>query len=134
MVEKTKCILQAIFAGKAVSETYLNQAADWADALTRRESRGPGDTDNALRRVADRTGIPYRALWSLRYRRPKCPVKIRGIFAMVREAYINECLKQAKKLEQEAQIAKAISGPLHPSVVEAEALVASTYEGLEGED
>lgn len=133
MAQKSSSILQKIFAGRAVSETYLDQAAHWADVMTRRESRGTGDTDSALRRVADRTGIPYRALWSLRYRRPKCPVKIRGIFAMVREAYIAECLKQARKLEQEAQIAKAIAGPDHPFVVEAEALAAQTHESLMGE-
>ena len=40
------------------------------DELLRLEIRGPGDTANAMRRIATRAAIPFGKLWALRYRPP----------------------------------------------------------------
>lgn len=97
------------------------QARDWATKLVRSESRGPGDTDNAMRRLARRYGLDYGALWGLRYRPP------RRIFAdtynALAAAYTAECERQMRALEHELQVTKALAGDCHDSVVSAQALV-----------
>lgn len=109
--------------GEGMSDVYLHRASAWADQMVARESRGPGDTDEARRRVATRHRIPYSTLFALKWRKPKCPQRIRGIYEQVREAYLNECMRQVVHLEHEIQITKALAGPDDPTVVEAEALV-----------
>lgn len=37
------------------------QAREWAVAMVKRESRGPGDKENAMKRLANRHDIPWRA-------------------------------------------------------------------------
>lgn len=49
----------------------VDQAHEWSDEMVRRDLRGPGDVDNAMRRVARRIGVAYSLLWNLRYRKPK---------------------------------------------------------------
>jgi hypothetical protein len=50
----------------------VDEAAQWADWLVRREHRGPGDTVEAARhRAARKHRVPERLLWTLRYRKPK---------------------------------------------------------------
>ena len=54
-------------------EKPMNGVADaqrWANELVKNESRGPGDTENAMRRLESRFGISWRTFWSLRYRAP----------------------------------------------------------------
>lgn len=50
---------------------FVEQSRAWARDLVNADVRGPGDLDNAMRRVEARWGIPFAALWSLRYRPPK---------------------------------------------------------------
>lgn len=51
---------------------YVGEATEWANALVRSESRGPGDFLPAMARVAaNRVGIAYETLFKLRYRKPK---------------------------------------------------------------
>lgn len=45
-------------------------ASEIARRLVQAESRGPGDTENAMRRISSRWGVPFTFLWSLRYRPP----------------------------------------------------------------
>jgi hypothetical protein len=54
-----------------MSDALVSDAQGWAKWLILQESRGPGDTENAMRRVAARYGVDFRALWALRYRPPK---------------------------------------------------------------
>ena len=49
----------------------VEEAAQWAAHLVHEESRGPGDYENARRTVARKIGVPFAALWALRYRPPK---------------------------------------------------------------
>lgn len=92
--------------------------------LLRWESRGPGDTENAMRRVARRHGIDYGALWSLRYRAPK---RIWADVAnAISAAYDAEVERQREKLKHAAITAEQTLGANHPSVRRAQALVRRT--------
>jgi hypothetical protein len=59
--------------GEAVMSdaALLGEATGWAKRLTRAEARGPGDIENAWRRLEARYGIPWRSFWALRYRPPQ---------------------------------------------------------------
>lgn len=90
------------------------QARQWADDLVRGESRGPGDTENAMRRIGIRTGIPWRVFWALRYRPP--PDLWASVHERLRAAYLAECERQMRKLEYDIEITKALAGPDHDTV------------------
>ena len=62
-----KMFLQGSNMSKA---PYITEAADMARFLTLRESRGPGDMDNAWERLEARYAIPRGIFWALRYRLP----------------------------------------------------------------
>jgi hypothetical protein len=102
---------------------YIDQAVTWSKDLTRWRSRGPGDLENAMRDVERDYGVDYWILWRLRYR----PSQIRDIgvsvYMRLRGAYEAERERQRRKLALEIEITKAITGPDHPAVVKAAALV-----------
>ena len=50
---------------------YVEEASRWARSLVHSEARGPGDHQNAMRRVARRLHVPFNTLWRLHYRKPK---------------------------------------------------------------
>lgn len=60
---------------------FVEHASYWADKLVHWESKGPGDYENARRRLARRIGVPFATLWALRYRKPKfiSPAKYKRI-------------------------------------------------------
>lgn len=101
----------------------VEHAAEMARSLIQREARGPGDTDNAMRRVADEYGVPYTDLWKLRYRKPK------RIYADVLLALANafEAQREAqlKRLEHERAITK-VKGRLSSYLVAASDALART--------
>lgn len=102
----------------ATAEVLL--AKDYASDLLRWETRGPGDTDNAMRRISTRHGIEYNSLWSLRYRAPK---RIwADVLTALREAHAKECERQRRKLDNAATAAEPILGSDRPSVRTARAL------------
>ncbi len=87
---------------------FVTEASRMAHELVRMESRGPGDLDNALHRIEARHGVPYAALWALRYRKPKdvgC-----SIFARLKAAYASECWRQEQRYQQERQATQAKTG------------------------
>lgn len=97
-------------------------AKEMASNLVLRESRGPGDLDNAMRRIEAKYGVPYSVLWSLRYRQPKDILL--GVFTKLRAAYQAECARQAALLEHELMRTKAVDDDLDQKLVaEVEALV-----------
>lgn len=102
------------------------QAKGLASELLRWESRGPGDTDNALRRIAQRHKIEYGALWSLRYRKPK---RIWADVAnAIAAAYENERQRQIRKLAHDIAITEATAGHSKVRVAKARAVLRSTVE------
>lgn len=97
-------------------------AKNWADALVRRESRGTGDTENAMHRLETRYGIPWRVFWSLRYRPPKDMLV--SVFCQLRAAYFSECERQQALLQHEITVARAKSVFVEDIMVEMDSLVA----------
>ncbi len=86
----------------------MSGAADaraWANELVRRESRGPGDMENAMRRLEYRYGINWRTFWQLRYR-PPSDVFV-GVYLQLKAAYEAECERQERMLRHEREITKA---------------------------
>jgi len=99
----------------------VDQAAQWASRLTHAESRGPGDIENAWRRLEARYGVPWRAFWALRYRRPRDIAA--SIYLRLQAAYQAECERQMRLLTHELEITKAIVGPDSAAVAAAQAVV-----------
>lgn len=99
----------------------VTEAQGWANKLVARESRGPGDMENAMRRLETRYGIPWRTFWSFKYR-PPTDVFVR-VYLQIRLAYIAECERQTRLLQHEISITKLKVGPHSKAVRAAEALV-----------
>ena len=106
---------------KFLQERNVNFAKEMASRLVTREARGPGDLENAMRRIEARYGVPYGLLWGLRYRPPK-DILLQP-FQCLLAAYRAECERQMRQLQHEIKITKATAGANHPAVRAAEALV-----------
>ena len=83
----------------------VDAASSWTEAMVRRESRGHGDTDNALQRLSRRYGISYRTLWGLKYRKPKDIWAT--VYLKIQAAYECELERQKELLRHEIAIAQA---------------------------
>ena len=91
---------------KTMSATaYVDQASTMADRLVNREARGPGDTDNAMRRCAQKFGVPYAFLWALRYRKPKRVFA--DLYFALQEAVERQRQQQERLFEHERAITEA---------------------------
>lgn len=112
--------------GKIMSDVFVSNAQDWANELVRRESRGPGDYENAMRRLESRYGIPWQTFWRLRHGRLK-DIYV-SIYVRLQAAYQAECERQMRLLAHEIEIAKAKGLSHSSSVAKAEALVRSVEE------
>lgn len=106
-----------------LQKSPVDQAAAWADELVKFESRGPGDLENAMHRVARRHGLPHSIFWKLRYRRPKDVFA--SIYLTLQTAYAAECERQHRRLAHEVELTRAIAGAADPLVVAASAVVAT---------
>jgi hypothetical protein len=102
---------------------FLDQAATWSKDLTRMKSRGPGDTQNAMRSIEREYGIDYGFLWSLRYRRDQLKIISVSVYETIRAAYREECSKQMRKLKHEIRITEEIAGADCDAVRAAKAVV-----------
>jgi hypothetical protein len=112
--------------GKIMSDVFVSNAQEWANELVRRESRGPGDYENAMRRLESRYGIPWQTFWRLRHGRLK-DVYV-SIYVRLQAAYQAECERQMRLLAHEIEIAKAKGLAGTPAVAAAEALVDEAQE------
>lgn len=69
--------------------------------MVQRESQGPGDIENALRRLEERYGLPFWSLWHIRKGKAKsCEV---SLFARIEAAYFDMCGRQATSLLSEIE-------------------------------
>lgn len=108
--------------GDGESKMTVATAQQMARTLVQREARGPGDLDNAMRRLEARYGVPYSFLWSLRYRPPKNMLVT--AWQTLRSAYAAECARQARILSHELAVMEATTDDIDPALVEqVEALV-----------
>lgn len=97
--------------------SVVDEAAGWADALLRREHRGPGDTIDAARaRLARRHKLPEQVLWALRYRRPK---DIAGsIYRALWRAYEAETQSMEARIAENLKLIEALpAGPSRDRMV-----------------
>jgi hypothetical protein len=106
---------------KMAASSEVAEARVWFNWLLRQESRGPGDTANAMRRVAQRAGVKYGELWSLRYREPKRVWA--DLYNKLAMAYRAECERQQSLLAHELEKTRLVAGPDHVAVRAAEALL-----------
>jgi hypothetical protein len=111
-------------SGQSMTDiAYVDEAADWARRLTHAEARGPGDIENAWRRLETRYGVSFHTWWALRYRKPKDIAA--SVYFRMRAAYEDACERQARSLAHELAITKAKAGASHPAVVAAETALGS---------
>ena len=76
--------------------------------MVRKEQTGPGDTDNALRRLARHYGIGFWTLSHLRKGNAKtCDTTL---YERVRTAYLDLCVRQIEALQHEIAIEEAGRG------------------------
>jgi hypothetical protein len=106
---------------------YVDQAATWAKRLTQTEARGPGDMENAWRRLEARYGVSWRTFWALRYRKPREITAF--LFDQLKAAHAAECERQERLFKHEREITAAISGPDSVLVRAASALAGEDSEG-----
>lgn len=85
---------------------YVEQAAQWANFLTKTESRGPGDLPNAWQRLEYKYGIPSAVFWSLRYRKPRGILT--GLYTALKAAHDQEKQRQYRLLQHELQTARLL--------------------------
>lgn len=102
---------------------FVDQAAGWAKHLTQREARGPGDMENAWHRLEARYGVPWRAFWALRYRKPR-DITV-SLYHRLHSAYVAECERQQRLLAHEIETTKTITGSHTAAIRAAETLVGS---------
>lgn len=84
------------------ASAFVSEATEKASWLVGQEVRGPGDVENAMRRLEMKFGIPYAALWALRYRPPKSVVT--ELFVRICEAHEIERASQRKRFNDEDAI------------------------------
>ncbi len=105
--------------------SVVSEAKGWANFLVRSESHGPGDTDNAMRRVARRYGLPNSTLWALRYRAPKD--LLASVYLKLRSAYQAEHERQLARLADDLARTRQEAGA-HSILYRAAAVLARAEE------
>ena len=98
-----------------------------ARKLVHDESRGSGDTDNAMRRLSRRYDIPHSLLWALRYRPPHDI--LHGAWMRLMDAYEVECSKQERRYAAERLRTRALKHAANQNLVRAADLVAGKKNG-----
>lgn len=81
-------------------------ASDYVRQMIHRESRGPGDYENAMGRLEAKYGLGFWTLDHLRKNKAKtCEVTL---YARIRAAFADHCGRQAARLLEEAKTAQAV--------------------------
>jgi hypothetical protein len=84
---------------------FVDHAAEMNRVLVNGECRGPGDLENAMRRVEMTWGIPFAVSWAFRYRKPKTVAA--DIYARHCQAVETFRETQLRRLENERASTKA---------------------------
>jgi hypothetical protein len=84
---------------------FVNHTVELNRRLVNGECRGPGDLENAMRRVEQKWGIPVSVSWALRYRKPKTIAA--DIYARHVQAVETFRETQLQRLENERASTKA---------------------------
>lgn len=100
------CAQKSLRSEHRVSSTDL--ATDYARRMVLREASGPGDVENAMRRIEAKTGVGYWTLWGLWNRRRK--LVDRDLFLQLRNGYLAICERQLKALQLDLATETEVSG------------------------
>lgn len=84
----------------------VEAATDYVRTMVQRESHGPGDLDNAMRRLEAKYGLPFWTLWHLR--KGKAKTVEASLLARIRGAYLDMCQRQAANLLHEIEKEAAV--------------------------
>ena len=80
----------------------VDAATEYVRTMVQRESRGPGDIDNAMRRLEAKYGLPFWTVWHLR--KGKAKTVEASLLARIRGAYLDMCQRQASNLLHEIEL------------------------------
>lgn len=83
----------------------IEEAQKMVRLMINRESRGPGDRVNAMRRLATRYGLTFNLFWSLTYRPPNDLMC--SVYEKIRTAYESELRRAVSVLDHERKLAEA---------------------------
>ncbi len=90
---------------KVSDYSATGEAKRLVNELLQLESRGAGDLENAMKRLAHRYGLPWRVFWTLKYRNPKDVLM--GTFKKLEEAHLQECRRQMQRMGHAVEMARA---------------------------
>jgi hypothetical protein len=90
---------------KEIPPMSVESATEYVRTMVQRESRGPGDIENALERLEARYGLPFWSLWYLR--KGKAKTVETSLYARIKGAYLDMCQRQAKSLLREIELETA---------------------------
>jgi hypothetical protein len=111
---------------KATHEMSVDAATDYVRTMVQRESHGPGDLDNAMRRLEAKYGLPFWTLWHLR--KGKAKTVEASLLARIRGAYLDMCQRQASNLLHEIKMEAAAGHDLDSDIAaELEAVLAKIH-------
>lgn len=113
-----------------MSNADVMRGQSLSNDLLRWETRGPGDTANAMRRIANRAAVPFGKLWALRYRPPKEIAS--HVLARIEAAHAAERERQLRRLAHDVEITAALAGSDHPAVAAAAAALRAAGVTPEG--
>ena len=89
------------------SVDMAGEASGFVRRMVENETRGWGDTDNALSRLEAKYGLPFWSLQNLRTGRAKTVEA--SLFNRIKAAFVDHCGKQAARLLHEADMAKEVT-------------------------
>lgn len=84
-----------------VPRMSVAKATEYVRTMVHRESRGPGDIENALRRLEAKYGLPFWSIWHLR--KGKAKTVEASLLARIEGAYLDMCKRQATSLLSEIE-------------------------------
>lgn len=95
---------------KSVDDDVVAECKRIVAELIRSESRGNGDNEGAMKRLANRHGLSWRVFWNLKYRNPK-DVFV-GVYRKLQAAHRAECGRQLSRIRHELEMARAAGVPV----------------------
>jgi hypothetical protein len=91
-------------------------ASDYVRRMVENETRGWGDTDNALARLEAKYGLSFWTLQNLRTGRAKTVEA--SLFNRIKAAFVDQCGRHAARLLHEAEMAKAVNPDVDVAAIE----------------
>jgi hypothetical protein len=95
---------------KSVDLCAVSDAKRLVNELLKLESRGSGDLESAMRRLANRYGLSWRTFWTLRYRNPKHVFV--GVYETLKAAHRAEVGRQITRLRHDLLLAQESGVPV----------------------